>query len=588
MEFDQLIFQRIYNFLSKKKKDEFGESEFTVQLDDIRSRLLILVRAVTGDPIELVTSEREGGWKDNSLYFPSKCALFDSLELNLKFYFFRTFYMATQRDLNLNWPPDENRSVMEAQEEAKRSSSEVLNCLFEEYPLIKPIYELLLKQLNEKIDENGAPADLSWLFGRWMKNTHQYLNKSKLENASDKSFTSNNVKAETELKARQADEVEVITVDKKAQEDFMLTHNFEKAETIDEFDGVWRDFDGDDTLKDDAEALSDYNLKHMIRVDDPVHSIYQAEMSANVTIAESGELQQDEYHLTYPEWDHSKQAYRFDFCKVFPKRLIKSTPEYYHKTMELNKSVFTELRKVFAKMNNDLALVKRQVSGEHIDIDAATDRFADLQAHRTPEDKIYMSSRKQKKELSLLFLLDLSLSSDGYSRGNRIIDVEKQVSILFGEVLNEYDIDFQIDGFYSKTRNKATYITLKSFDQPWSQAMLKIGAVQPEGYTRIGPAIRHGGHLLKKRRGRKKWLILLSDGKPNDYDRYEGKYGIKDIKQALRELNADGVNSYAVAIEEQAKYYLPQMFGNNHYNILSSPMQMINSLAKLYKRIKAH
>lgn len=587
MEFDQLIFQRIYNFLSKKKHDEFGDSQFTVNLDKIRSRLLILARAISGDPIELVSSEREGGWKDSTFYLPPKCALFDSGELNIKFYLFRIFYLTLQRQLNLNWSPGDNQPVIESQEQAVQSSQKVLAHVFREFPLLEPVYNELIHKLKKE-ENDGTSSDLTWLFGRWMKNSHHYGNKPELENVSDKSFTSNNVKAETELKAKQADEVEVIAVDEKAQEDYMLTHNFEKAETIDEFNGVWRDFDGEDTLGDDAQALSDYNLKHMIRVDDPVHSIYQAEMAGNVTISESKELESDQFHLTYPEWDYKLKAYKYDFCKVFPKALTNSKPGYYRKTLEMNKVVFTELRKIFAKMNNELELVRRQISGDNVDIDAATDRLADLHAKHTPDDKVYISSRKQKKELSLLFLLDLSLSSDGYAKGNRIIDVEKQVSILFGEVLNEYQIDFQIDGFYSKTRSKASYVTLKSFDQSWSRARLNIGAIQPEGYTRIGPAIRHGGSLLKKRTSRKKWLILLSDGKPNDYDRYEGRYGIKDIKQALRELNADGINSYAVAIEEQAKYYLPQMFGTNHYNILSSPVEMINSLAKLYRRIESN
>lgn len=588
MEFDQLIFQRIYNFLSKKKVDEFGTSEFTVHLTDIRSRLLIIVRAVTGDPIELVSSEREGGWKDETFYLPCKCGFFESLEWNLKFYFFRILYLSAQRKLKLNWSPGEENSSQDSQVKAKETSPEVLDLLFSEFPLIETIYDELIKKFEENWEESAVPHDYSWLYGRWMRNSKQYYDKSKLENVSDKSFTSNNVKVETEIKAKQADEIEVITVDKKAQEDFMLTHNFEKAETIEEFNGVWRDFDGDDTLCDDAQALSDYNLNQMIRVDDSVHSIYQAEMAENVTISESNEIEPDQFHLTYPEWDYVKKAYKNDFCKIFPKRLILSKPEYYKKTLESNKTVLTELRKVFAKLNNDLELVRRQISGDHIDIDAATDRCADLMAKHASDDKVYISSRKQKKELSLLFLLDLSLSSDGYSKGNRIIDVEKQVSILFGEVLNEYGIDFQIDGFYSKTRNKTNYITLKSFDQAWSNARLNIGAIQPEGYTRIGPAIRHASYLLKKRPNRKKWMILLSDGKPNDYDRYEGKYGIKDIKQALREINSEGINSYAVAIEEQAKYYLPQMFGTNHYNILSSPVQMINSLARLYKRIEGN
>jgi nitric oxide reductase NorD protein len=166
------------------------------------------------------------------------------------------------------------------------------------------------------------------------------------------------------------------------------------------------------------------------------------------------------------------------------------------------------------------------------------------------------------------------------------MDVEKQMVILFGEVLNEHFVDFQIDGFYSKTRNNTTYITLKSFDESWQKSKMRIGAIQPSGYTRIGPALRHATALLNKRAKRKKWIILLSDGKPNDYDRYEGKYGIEDVKQALREMGADGINNFALAIEEHAKYYLPQMFGKNHYNILSSPMEMVNSLAKLYERIE--
>ena len=185
-----------------------------------------------------------------------------------------------------------------------------------------------------------------------------------------------------------------------------------------------------------------------------------------------------------------------------------------------------------------------------------------------------------------MFLLDLSLSSDSYANGNRIIDVEKQISILFGEVLDEYMIDFQIDGFYSKTRNNTTYITLKSFNESWKTARNKIGAVEATGYTRIGPAIRHATNLLSKNYHRKKWLILLSDGKPNDYDRYEGKYGVEDIKQSLREMKIYGINNFAFAIEEQAKYYLPQMFGDNHYNILTSPVELLNSLTKLYDRIE--
>ena len=92
--------------------------------------------------------------------------------------------------------------------------------------------------------------------------------------------------------------------------------------------------------------------------------------------------------------------------------------------------------------------------------------------------------------------------------------------------------------------------------------------------------------MLHQRNTKNKWVILISDGKPNDYDKYEGRYGIQDVKQALLELNMRSINSYALAIEAQAKYYLPQMFGQNHYQILTTPVELLQTLVKLYEKIK--
>lgn len=231
--------------------------------------------------------------------------------------------------------------------------------------------------------------------------------------------------------------------------------------------------------------------------------------------------------------------------------------------------------------------VRRQSDGDEFELDALSDMYVDIHSRKTPNENIYLSKRKKEKDISILILLDISLSSDGYADGNRVLDVEKQVSILFGEILNEYHIDFAVQGFYSKTRNFSTYISLKDFDENWNQAKHKIGGVKPSGYTQNRcSVISHSGFLLNKRQSKNKWVILLSDGKPNDYDKYEGKYGIQDVKQALYELKFQNINSYALAIEAEAKYYLPQMFGQNHYKILTTPVELLKSLVKLYEKIK--
>jgi len=586
MEFDQLIFQRIFRFYKKNRKVDPAISARTVVLNDLKPKLTILARALTGKAIDILPATRDGGWQYNTFYLPGSFAMLNTLDANIAFYIYRVCYLYVQQKLNYNWSPDSDYSIPESEGKALATSSDVLNILFEELPPLKSFHDTLKQSLeSDSIANNKEPVDYAWLYGHWMKN-RAMPNSDAIEHINRLKKQKLDTRPTTEIEAKAADEVETIQVDKKSQEDYTLSHHFEKVETAEEFNGVWRDFDGDDTLSDDAEALSELNLKHTVRVDDPVHSVYQAEFSGNLTVAESKGAEFKGHFIAYPEWSYSKRQYKPDHCKVFPETTSDENQDYYFNTIQKNKRILSSLRKRFAQMDNALEVVRRQANGDEFDIDAVTDMYSDIKGNHTPDEKIYLSKRKRKKELSILFLLDLSLSSDSYTAGNRVLDIEKQVVILLGEVLNENDVEFEIDGFSSKTRNLCSYYNIKSFSEPWSRGRFHVGAVEPSGYTRIGPAIRHAGARLHLQSTRKKWLVLLSDGKPNDYDRYEGQYGIQDVKQALRELNANNINTYAVAIEDQARYYLPQMFGQNHYNILTSPMEMVQSLAKLYERIE--
>ncbi|HQW45445.1 MAG TPA: hypothetical protein PLZ98_00135, partial [Chitinophagaceae bacterium] len=338
--------------------------------------------------------------------------------------------------------------------------------------------------------------------------------------------------------------------------------------------------------EDHQDALDELNMKYVVRVDDPVHSIYHAEFTENTSISESATLNSIDLHYTYDEWNYTKNEFKKKYCKVYPVNQMQVDKNYYLQTIKENEITLLGLRKMLTSVNNKLQQIRRQTDGDEFELDALSDMYIDIIAKRTPSENIYISKRKKEKDISILLLLDISLSSDGYADGNKVIDVEKQVSILFGEILNEFNIDFSIQGFYSKTRNFSSYVSLKEFDENWHSTKHKIGSLEPCGYTRIGPALRHSGFLLSQRPSHNKWVILLSDGKPNDYDKYEGKYGIQDVKHALFELKSQNINSYALAIEAQAKYYLPQMFGQNHYQILTTPVELLKSLIKLYEKIK--
>lgn len=585
-ELDEYLVGKFFKQLKKSRKIDPKIVARTVLLNDVKSRLTILARALTGDPIDIYPAEREGGYKNNNFFLPISFSELETTNENLTFYLFRVVYLSIQKRLGFNWKPTESDQSLElSQQKALETSEEILSILFNEFSIDADFHSKVKNHFTQKATDKIA-ADYSCLYGKWMQNEIEVNSDKKLENFSDKIKKANEPQPTTTLKATAVEEVITVELDKKQQEDYVMLHNFEKVETAEEFNGVWRDFDGSDELEEHQDALEELSMKFTVRVDDTAHSVYQADFVENTTISESAEVDAKGFHIKYDEWDFDKRNYKDDFCKVYPKSQLKIDSNYYKNTITKNAATLMGLRKMLTSVNNKMQQQKRQNQGEEFDLDALTDLYVDVHSKRTPSENVYISNRKKDKDLSILLLLDISLSSDSYAAGNRVIDVEKEVSILFGEMLNEFNIDFSIDSFYSKTRNYSTYLTVKDFDEKWDVAKHKIGAIEPNGYTRIGAALRHAGARLDSRSTKNKWVILISDGKPNDYDKYEGKYGVNDVKQALRELNRRNINSYALAIEAQAKYYLPQMFGQNHYQILTTPVELLQSLVKLYEKIK--
>ncbi len=593
MSWDELLegaFSGYFKFkdkILKKKKLSKIEDRNTARLQDVKQRLTIFARAITGETIDIYPAEREGGYKNNNFFLPVYFNEFPDLQSNFEFYLFRTLYLSIQKNINLNWQPDDDEADLElSRKKAEETSSKVLKILFKEFPITKNVYDKLLSHY-QSFETQKKVADYTFIYGKWMKNYIEDKEKDPLKNINQKVKKAIKEEVETILKANAVEEMKTQQVDKKQQQDQVVGNYYEKIETLEEHKGgIWKDFDGDDELEEHQNALDELQMSHTVRVDDDSHSIYQTEYMENITVSESIEINVDDYYLSYDEWDYSKRQYKPDFCKLYPGKIIEKDIDYYKKTIRDNTTTLISLRKMLANINNRYQEQKRQTYGDNFDLDAVTDYLTDVLSNHTPTEKIYLSKRKLEKDLSVLILLDVSLSSDGYAADNRVIDVEKQVSILFGEILEEYNVDFSINAFFSKTRNYSTYLSLKSFDESWQKAKYKIGTVEPQGYTRIGTALRHSGNLLEKRTTKNKWLILISDGKPNDYDRYEGKYGVKDVKQALLELKQKNINSYALAIEAEAKYYLPQMFGQNHYKILTSPIEMLQAMVKLFEKIK--
>ena len=90
--------------------------------------------------------------------------------------------------------------------------------------------------------------------------------------------------------------------------------------------------------------------------------------------------------------------------------------------------------------------------------------------------------------------------------------------------------------------------------EPTAQPMIhtRIGALKPGFYTRMGAAVRDATQRLSTRPERQRLLLVLTDGKPNDIDVYEGRYGLEDTRHAIQEARAAGLIPFCVTIDHEA------------------------------------
>jgi nitric oxide reductase NorD protein len=587
IDLDEIIYHRLLKLVRKyKNKEDTETSEKRVILTNISGRLTIISRALTGKDVSIYPAKNIGGYRDLLFFLPEKFHRYERLELNLNYYIFRIFYLSVQCKTNHQYDVGNSHSEKESIAKSEEMSGQLLADLFNEYPNIKNIYNNLVFAEENIAKRNKTKIDTSFLFGKWMtsskdfrQNIYSEENKNQKDNSDDKNEIT------TEIESNPVEEMETIAVNKKSQEDYVLTHNFEKVETADEFNGVWRSFDGDDDLSDHAEALSELDLKYTVRADEAVHSVYKADLAPNTNEIETVAAQSTDKHYYYDEWDYKTRTYRKDYCRVFYSKTSTQSNNFYQEVLAKKHKTISDLKRMFARVHNELEMVRRSPYGDDIDFDAAIDAYSDVHAKRTPDERLYIAKKRRCKDLSVLILVDTSLSADSYTEGKRILDIEKQALVCFGEALDEYDIEFQIDTFNSRTRNFCYYKNVKKFNEPWQKNVNKIGALQADSYTRIGPATRHAGRELENASGDKKWIILLTDGKASDYDKYEGRQGIEDIKKAINELSNIGIHSFALAVESKAKYYLPQMFGHRNFEVLPHVEHLPHALGEFYSRV---
>jgi len=98
----------------------------------------------------------------------------------------------------------------------------------------------------------------------------------------------------------------------------------------------------------------------------------------------------------------------------------------------------------------------------------------------------------------------------------------------------------------------------------------------------MGAAIRGATQRLLHRPEHQRLLIVLTDGKPNDLDIYEGRYGLEDTRHAVQEAKSHGLLPFCVTIDETAHDYMPMLFGQQGYAWVRRPQELAQRLTQVW------
>ena len=588
LEFEESIGKVWDRFLHKKVTK--SHTQHSVALVDISSSLILFYHLLGGEKgkslqatdkrtidtkrtmlekISFMGKEFYLPWQDEkSLYLPPTLGYFPDKKSN-ELHYYWLVAMMSQGEVNQTNTIEQNITM--SQKLQKHYVGFENFCIFAQEFLSTQFEQLrFLKSLDNIQDEdliNHYPNPL-WIYSNpFAKNTKQK------ENSEEEELQRTNEKQKNDslTMKKKANQIE----DKKETDGFLA---FLPESLMSIFEQVNVDRMEDDSFDENA-------LYHAEDLDEITLGKKQANLASRIKM--DFDLRLDTREI-YPlgkghfidEWDYKKECYLKNYVCIKPQITINVIP------IDLPVRLKKQVRKIqnaldilaLERIKND-----RLPYGDELNLDS----WIEYKGHQNKSlhhQNFYTTFEKKTRDIATLILADVSLSTEGgITQELRIIDVIKDGLMVFSEALEKLQDRFAIYSFSSLQNKKVYFTIIKNFKERYDELIRgRIDAMQPFYYTRLGSAIRESAKILEKQSSKNKLLLIISDGKPNDEDRYDGRYGLEDTKKAIEEVKKKGIVPFCITIDQEAKEYLPFLFGKNGFAIVKDGKMLPKVIPEIY------
>ena len=326
----------------------------------------------------------------------------------------------------------------------------------------------------------------------------------------------------------------------------------------------------------------------------------------------------------YNEWDFRANDYKPRWCIVREKVIAEGDPSFYTETLRSYSSMVAQIRQQFELVIPEMfRKVRRLPDGDEFDLDAVIEAFVDARTGNSPSDKLYWRRNKVQRDVAVVFLLDMSAStaeaideskrladdwdapddpseymawlrsrrSEGMRRTHkRIVDLEKESTVLLINALENIGDTYGIYGFSGYGRENVEFYVIKDIEETFSEKIKRrIDRIAPLHATRMGPAIRHAISKLETQSAKTKILFLISDGRPQDrgYSRegVEKEYAVHDTRMALIEAKRKEIVPFCLTVDKAGHDYLKTMCQDMGYEVLADIHALPKRLPMLYRKL---
>jgi len=287
----------------------------------------------------------------------------------------------------------------------------------------------------------------------------------------------------------------------------------------------------------------------------------------------------------YPEWDYSSQSLRPDWVSLYERLHPSGVAADIDALLAKHAALAKRLKRLLDALKpQDKVRQRYQEEGSELDLDVAIRSLIDLKSGSNPDMRINMSHTTDGRSIATTLLLDLSESLNEKARGSEqtVLQLSQEAVSLLAWAVQQLGDPLAIAGFHSNTRHDVRYLHLKGFGEQWGdEVKARLAAMQAGYSTRMGAALRHAARTLGTQSADKKLLLVLTDGQPADIDVKDERLLIEDAKEAVRELDHQGIFTYCINLDAAADAYVADIFGKR-YTVIDNIARLPEQLPKLF------